>query len=366
MSTLGRCKELAACIASAALLAAGCGTDAGVTGAPPAIRSGPIAVSDLGLGCSTLQGDRANSAYYFELVSRVDRADSATVARVAREAELVDEEADVTALLGAPERQSVYADGRTESVSRLLMGQNLRGEAGRLPAGESVLIATGALPQEGEALVWFVIVERPGGDVVFAGDCADLFYRQPLAAYRDQVRPGDTLADVLFAVIDDEAVWSDFNDWDLHEGPYSAPSWDELAPRARQLDVESTPEEVLDSLQRFDLELEVPTEWMGMPLGAVCTFVSQGWNECFALEALDQSNVASLMGWGRPGESVEVWLIDYINLGIGQPLALIGTFELPAAIDGSTVSARVVGGQAETLEGVADLAGSMSVEMTSG
>jgi hypothetical protein len=184
------------------------------------LRPGPIAVEDLGLGCSSLKGDRANSAYYFESISRVDRVDSATVARVAREAEIVDELADVTAVLSAPERQSVYADGRTQSVSRLLLGLNLRDESARLPEGKSVLIAIRALPREGEALVQFVIVERPGGDVVFAGDCADLFYRQPLTAYRDEVHPGDTLADVLFDVIDDEAAWSDFNDWDLHQGAY--------------------------------------------------------------------------------------------------------------------------------------------------
>jgi hypothetical protein len=344
---------VAGAVAAVGLVAGGCGL-------------GPIAVEDLGRNCPTLEGDRANSAFYFGLVSRVDRVDSAAVARVVREAEVVDEAADVTAVLSALGAQRVYADGRTGSVSPLLMGSALRGESARLPGGDSVLIAIRAPHGSGEAFVQFVVVEREGGEVRFAGDCADLLYRQPLAAYRDEVRPGDPLGSVLLAVIADEAVWSDFNDWNLHQGAYGPLSWDELPPRARQLDVEGTPEEVLNSLQRFTLELEVPTEWRGMPLGALCTFVSEGWNECIALQAVDQSNVASLMGWGRPGETVEVWLIDYINLGFTAPLALIGTFELPAAIDGSTVSARVVGGRATTLDEVVDLAGEMSVEATSG
>ncbi len=344
---------VAGVVASLGLVTGGCG-------------SGPIAVEDLGRDCPTLEGDRANSAFYFGLVSRVDRVASTAVARVAREAEVVAEVADVTAVLSAPGRQLLYADGRTGSVSPLLMGSDLRGESARLPDGESVLVAIWAPHGSGEGFVQFVIVEREGGEVWFAGECADVLYRQPLAAYRDEVRPGYSLEDVLLAVITDEAVWSDFNDWNLHQGAYGPQSWDELPPRARRLDVAGTPEDVLNSLQQFTLELEVPTEWRGMPLGALCTFVSEGWNECIALQALDQSNVASLMGWGRPGETVEVWLVDYINLGFAAPLALIGTFQLPAAADGSTVSARVVGGRATTLDEVVDVAGETSIEVTSG
>ena len=102
------------------------------------------------------------------------------------------------------------------------MARGVRAEASSAsPEGLSVLIAIRPPDQVGaDAWVRFLIVEQPAGDLRFAGDCADGFWRQRLAGYRDEARPDDTLADVFLDVIADDAAWSDFNDWDLHQGAY--------------------------------------------------------------------------------------------------------------------------------------------------
>lgn len=184
------------------------------------LRPGPIAVEDLGKHCSP-EGNRYNSAHYFGEISRVERVSSASVARASREAEIVDEEADVTAILSAPERQTVFADDAQNLPSTLWMARGVREEAVRLPEGLSVLIAIWQPDRVGAGpWVSFLIVEQPAGDLRFAGDCADGTWRQRLAGYRDEARPDDTLADIFFDVIANDAAWSDFNDWDLHQGPY--------------------------------------------------------------------------------------------------------------------------------------------------
>lgn len=185
------------------------------------LRPGPIAVEDLGKHCSP-GGDRYNSAHYFGEISRLERVSSESVVKASREAEMIDDDAaDVTTILGAPERQTVYAEGAEDLPSTLQMARGMREEAVRLPEGLSVLIAIWQPDRVGaDPWVLFLIVEQPAGDLAFAGNCADGVWRQRLAGYRDEARPDDTLADVFLDVIANHAAWSDFNDWDLHQGTY--------------------------------------------------------------------------------------------------------------------------------------------------
>jgi hypothetical protein len=60
-----------------------------------------------------------------------------------------------------------------------------------------------------------------GGEVAFAGKCAEHNYQNPLTEYRDTVRPYMDLVDLFLEIVTDESVWSDFNDFDLGEGKYA-------------------------------------------------------------------------------------------------------------------------------------------------
>jgi hypothetical protein len=151
-------------------------------------------------------------------VSRVEKVPSADLAEATRTAETFDGSADIISILSGT-GETVHDDGTGGLPSALWLGPSDRGEVARLPAGEMVLLAihaaAAAIP--GEAWVEFVAIPTGEGELAFAGECADSFFRRSLAAYRDSAHPGETLESVFMEVIADDAEWSRFNRFETGE-----------------------------------------------------------------------------------------------------------------------------------------------------
>jgi|GEM_PF-4116609 len=98
------------------------------------------------------------------------------------------------------------------------------------------------------------------------------------------------------------------------------------------------------------MDVGVPESWRGLAGGALCTFVSEGWNECVAFEAIGGEPSMQLVGWGIPGQPIEVWLVDYTDGGTDEPLALIATLTFPATAMDGPIRVAVVGSSATDLD----------------
>ncbi len=327
----------------------------------------PIPLDTLGQECSQTRFDRANSAFYFSVTARLDSVPSGPLAEAVLNGSPNDGSFDLSSIWELPSREEVWSGSEVENAT-LLISLGLAKEVARLPSGENTIV--GIRPSSATERVWvqMVVVDRGNGDLAFAGDCADRLYRQPLAAYRDAIRPGDTLLQVFIDVTTDATSNADFNDWELHQGRYEEASFEDLNPQDRQIDAEETPKSILESLQPFALDLGIPEAWVGLEAGAVCTFSPQGWNECVAFESVQEGPALTLLGFSDPGDPIEVWLIDYVDRGTRDPIALLGVVNPVLTDDGAVAAAaaRLEGPELLTfgdLEAAA-LAGELSLVST--
>lgn len=303
----------------------------------------PTALSVEQLGAECPPADLAPLSEYFGYVTSVVRISSDDVVASAIGASITEHgSAEMSSLLHSQSLQPITSGS---TPVRLQLGPQDIAETRRLPEQESVLVASRGSADN--SWVQFIIVEKTDGDLVFAGSCGAMF-RSHLVGYRDVARPGETLAVVFHDVVTSDADWADYNNWDLSLGRFAPTPFEERPPRNRLLDPDEAPHGVLEALTPFVIELSVPVEWFSIDGAALCTFVSEGWNECFALEASTDETV-TLTGFGALSEDVEIWLVDYKQAGIAEPLTEVGSIRLPASVD-SVLIASVQGGAFSSLE----------------
>jgi len=341
------------CVATSVLVMSSCAAGASNLAAEVAASSRPLDIGQVGADCAA--GEYMPMSEYYSLVDTVSSLTTDELSSIAREA---DDAAmvDISAIRTAPSFRVVA--GRPLGTKPSQLGPQDAGDARRLPDGHEVLLATQAA--DDADIVRLAAVVLNDGELTFAGNCGRAF-TDHLRRYRDIAIPESSLSDVFAAVTTADSAWADFNDWDMQAGRYAPPAFEDLAPRDRILDVELTPRDVVTSLTSFTLDLSVPEAWLDIRGAALCTFAPEGWNECTALEALDPGSLtARLYGFANGGDTLEVWLVDYLNGGVADPIALVGEFRLESS-DGSVV-ARVVGASGRSFEDARN--STMRVEVT--
>ncbi len=315
---------------------------------PSDVTQSTLAFADVGRACDGV-GDRWNPAEYFGDISRLDRVSTDTLMAQISSGEFVDEDLAMPFITTWPDIDEIHDDGRTAGADELFVATDILTDATRLPAGLESLVATTYSDRLGDGWIEFIVLVDSNAEVAFAGECADGFFAETLRDYHEEVRPEATLEALFIEIVTNDATWRDFNDWDTQQGAYAPPTFAELDPRDRQLDIEFTPPEVLDRLSPFTMDVEVPEEWLDIPYLSLCTFVAEGWNTCFALEALDKSTVAQLEGYGTVGEPIEVWVLEYAERGTDDPLGLAGSIVFPP---GRTARAEITGSTATSIDAV--------------
>lgn len=317
---------------------------------PSDVDTSTLGFADVGRQCGGV-GDRENPAEYFDEISRLDRVSTQTLTAQMSSAGSIDEDLMAVSFIASwLDIDEVHDDGLTAAAEELLVENNVVAEASRLPAGLESLVATRYSDRRNDAWIQFIVVVDVNGEVAFAGDCADIFFAETLRSYHEEVRPEATLEALFIDIVTNDATWRDFNDWDTKKGAFAPPTFAELDPVDRQLDIESTPPEVLDQLSRFTVEVEVPEEWLNIPYLSLCTFASEGWNTCFAIEALDGTTVVPLEGYGTVGGPIEVWVIEYAQRGTDDPLGMVGSIVFP--LTGGTTRAEITSSTATSIDAV--------------
>lgn len=278
-----------------------------------------IDVDELGASCSGV-GDVA-PASDFQAVARIYRVGSGDVLGAI---DGVERDRPVLSRLLEAEPEVVFSDG-SESLAVLYGNPADIASYERMPTDLPLLIATQVVDYPDRAeLVKLAAVEQSDGSLVFVGDCAGRLYQEPLESYRQVAYPDLSPVELFLLVVSDSRVQVDYEDYFLGNGKYSATEFSTLEPRSRLLDLESTPEDVLAKLDTYEVLVELPSDWSELKDGAVCTFSPLGWNECVALELFDAGS-HRLSVLANEGDRLEIWLVDYVDAGIDEPVALLGT-----------------------------------------
>ena len=100
------------------------------------------------------------------------------------------------------------------------------------------------------------------------------------------------------------------------------------------LNPEDASPELLASLGRVTLALDVPVDWVGS--STICSKIDEGWNDCIALYG-PRSPIALIDVYFNAGKTIEFWLLDE-SADLTRPLQLIGTVHL-SGVDESVLEA---------------------------
>jgi hypothetical protein len=90
--------------------------------------------------------------------------------------------------------------------------------------------------------------------------------------------------------------------------------WSDLPPMERFLDVEARPappESVQQRIERVPTEILLPSEWATYPY-SICTRVDEGWGECSAMSAADQTSAGAhlpLVTYATERGPTELWIL---------------------------------------------------------
>ena len=124
----------------------------------------------------------------------------------------------MAALAAAPGRTTMFEDPSAAHGAVIRADRGLYKELERLPDGLDIIIAYRSSFREGTDRIAFAAAVDPDGELAFVGECADGFFRVPLADYVAHARPDDAMRDVLVDVVTHESEWAAFNAFDLGEG----------------------------------------------------------------------------------------------------------------------------------------------------
>jgi len=187
----------------------------------------PVTVENAGRVCTNQPMDMFNTAWYFGAVSIVYSTTSDALTAAVDATGGLDGESgalEISPITVKNGTSIVHGDEFGATPETVAMGPEYVSEATRLASGQVVMVSLRPSSHGADAWVQFITLVDDSGALAFVGDCAWQLFGQRLAAYRDSARPDETTAEVFMEVISDETVWSDFNDWDLGEGPYGAPA----------------------------------------------------------------------------------------------------------------------------------------------
>lgn len=232
---------------------------------------------------------------------------------------------DVTSKLADMQHQEVVVWQQAELLGSVIVDESRRSEAEALPSGSDVYYGIATPGTDSDAYVTIIAIARSDGDLAFVGECANAKYRNVLVNYQREARPDSSLLDTMIAVIGDDEVWEDFNDWYNSQGAYAPLPFAERDPKSRSIDVEDPDAaELIAGMSQLQLTVTVPTSWLEIDGAALCTFIHDvGWNECAAFEAYD-GNLIDLSGFFDSTGTIELYLVDYKRGGISAPEADLG------------------------------------------
>lgn len=226
----------------------------------------------------------------------------------------------------------------------------------------SALVALGNGAQDGVAYIRHVFFEDKDGGFAVVGLCrTSAMIAVALDAYATESGASSSYK-VLRAVATDDTALSAFGAWTLGE-PIS---WSSRPATERLLDIEGTPAEVLDRLSLVTIVIEkVPDRWRSFD-ATLCTWVSEGWNECTALDADDPGEPLEMAAYTVPGEPIELWLLDQ-DANVIEPLALLGAFPVSSGDGGLEMRFDVISERTTLAEVLADAtAGVLTIERAGG
>lgn len=216
-------------------------------------------------------------------------------------------------------------------------------------------IAGADATDDGRLVIGVIAIAHSDGSLSFVGNCARARFTEPIATFADQ--NGKSAVEQFTEM----AARGDFSQFIEFTAPAPSVDWLSIEPRLRQIDVESTPGSVLESLVAIDVDYIIPESWASLA-GSLCLWTTQGWNTCVALEAGIGEDSFDVPAYLVPGEPLELWLLDS-QAGLDVPLRLLAVVDLEASDSGITIELR---GDPKTLDdivGAQDLSGGVGVSV---
>jgi len=215
---------------------------------------------------------------------------------------------------------------------------------------DTVLVGLGSGAQGPEVgAIRNVYIETGNGGFTVVGKCGTTsVIAAGVARYAEAVGASSSF-ELLRSLATSQEALDAFEAWQQ-----GAPVvWAAAPATQRLLDVEETPVEVLDRLGVITVNIDnAPDEWRTFE-AVICTWVSQGWNECTAFDAGESGEPLELLAYVVPGEPIEVWVLN-AEANLSEPLGRLGTFDIDTAsqrLDLSVTSSRTT--LAELLSDVA-------------
>ena len=199
------------------------------------------------------------------------------------------------------------------------------------------------------AFMTMAVVETDNGGFTVSGGCQTQRVAHAVHAYATALEHPSSYELLRGIAADDDALTA-FHEWTQSSAQVD---WIERPPRERLLDVEATPQNVLDALSSYRIVIEqMPKEWTTFD-AALCTWVSMGWNECTHFAAYDDHPM-EVFGFFDPNKTFELWLVDS-DANVTDPTALIGVFDAGLADEDGVIYLSVTGNQATLEELIADI-----------
>lgn len=163
------------------------------------------------------------------------------------------------------------------------------------------------------------------GRIAFVGECEARMATLGVSGYLDETAPeARTPRAAVLAIVADpngEAAAS-FRQW----AGVEAIAWIDLPPDGRAFDPDAMPQDVLDQLGGATLEFDIPAPWRDRTDVTLCTKTPLFWGDCTLLNVDPPDGPVHLIARVRPGDPLEVWLMDE-QASFDNPLALLYTVD---------------------------------------
>ena len=213
-------------------------------------------------------------------------------------------------------------------------------------AGPDVMILAGAprprFTESGDLrpmFTQFVAVIDSTDAIVLIDDCND--FNEALRAFRDSDPPidGEGAAALIIGLVDaTSGERAAFDAWVASLDPNDDPSWVDLAPRDRALDLEHTLQSVFDGLSEGAVRLHMDRSWLELGPYTVCTYIPDlSWAWCNLITA-GSPDPTSLLVHVQADAGLEFWILNE-SARLAAPVAFLGRVD-EATASGFTDTAR--------------------------
>lgn len=224
--------------------------------------------------------------------------------------------------------------GQAESIR--IYGESVAGIEWANRADGRAFVGLASEGRKSETAI-FALIQHPGGQYFFAGDCSEATLTSPLESRLD-ARFDEVMERMVGTVGRAEILEL------LDATPDPAPSTP-VRPEDRILNPAVTDQAVLRQLDLVTLQIDIPEQWAGT--GTVCSRSAAGWNDCLDLSALSQSG-NSVTAYLDESRALDFWLLD-AGGDIRAPIQRLGRVEVGnaeqalSAPRGSVVRVRLTG-----------------------